>query len=227
MAIGKAEVLAILRDRVLWDIRFSVGAITVGIEGYRDVYDYIEAGDITVTPGTSRKTAFYDGTNNTIETQATNRLLGIADRAQIVHECTHAIVDINRLDVLRLNDEVAAYIAQLTYMVISHPTPFPSGGSTQGASPLGRLVFAVLKVIEKYSLHTQKGFGARISELDIWRLQRDVQRMPDYAAVTRTEKSAGRGVALKNNDMRSLREALKRARRSPTEYSPSPRLMIF
>src|SRR5215510_7800206 len=120
MPIDKDEVLRVLRDGDLSKISFSVGAITVDAEGYRNVAAYIEAKDIKVVPGTEAL-AFYDGHSNTITTSAGNPQLDVGGSAQLLHECTHAIVDIDRLDVLRLDDEVAAYLAQLTYMRLKPP----------------------------------------------------------------------------------------------------------
>src|SRR5262249_18381734 len=163
-------------------MRFSVGEITVSGDEYRDVADYIRDDDIKVIPGNG-PVAFYDGHLNTIETQAGNPPLNLGDRAQILHECTHAIVDINGWDVLRLNDEVAAYLAQITYMRISSPGPFPRPIPPPGTGPLMRLMIAVAQVVQRYNLHNGQGFGARIDELDIVGLRRAVRAYPPYAHI--------------------------------------------
>lgn len=229
MPIGKADILAVLADPVLTRMNFSVGEILVNAGQYSIIAEYIRDGDIGVIPGKGA-VAFYDGTLNTIETQAGNAPLGVADRAQILHECTHAISDTNRLDVLRMNDEVAAFLAQVTYMHISDPNiPFPT--QAPGAGPMGRLIIGLNAVILKYNLHQTKGFGVSISELDIWNLANDIRHTPEHAAIKPLEKARhdpkNLGVPIKNNQMRALRAALRGARRQTHVYTPSPRIEIF
>src|SRR5262245_20304372 len=124
MPIEMCEVLRVLTDPNVSKINFSVGAITIDADGYRNVASYIAAKDIKVVPG-KEAVAYYDGRLNTIETPGGNPPLDVGDSAQLLHECTHAIVDIDRLDVLVLDNEVAAYLAQLTYMRIATPGTFP------------------------------------------------------------------------------------------------------
>jgi len=239
MPITKADVLEVLGDPVLKRMFFFVGVIAVSAEEYSNVGDYISDGDIGVVPG-KISTAFYSGYRNTIETQAGDPPLALADRSQILHECTHAIVDINALDVERVKDEVAAYLAQLTFIVLSNPK-FDFGPSVHPAihgSPFGELMWSIFQIVRKYNLHNEKGFGARISELDIWNLTRELHAVPDYAHIKETEKTGGdakdllgitSGVPIKNNQMRALKAAMRLAQRTkrPRTYSPSPRLMIF
>jgi len=231
MPITKADVLAVLNDPRLNNMHFSVGEITVSADEYRNVADYIKEDDVKVIPGVE-SVAYYDGHLNTIETQAGNPPLNLADRAQVLHECTHALVDINGLDVFTLNDEVAAYLAQLTYTWISSPGPFPRPIPPANTAPLMRLMNSVAQVVQQYNLHNSKGFGARISELDIVNLRRAVRAFPPYAGVTWTKKRSAQnvGVPVANNQMRSLRDALKRGqggRTRSTNYSPAPRIDIF
>ncbi|MCI0429449.1 MAG: hypothetical protein L0210_02750 [Rhodospirillales bacterium] len=231
MPITKTEVLAVLEDPRLQNMRFSVGEITVSANEYRIVADYIREDDIRVISG-KESVAYYDGRLNTIETQAGNPPLNLVDRAQILHECTHAIVDINGWDVLRLNDEAAAYLAQLAYTWISGPWPIPRAIPPAGTTPLNKLGIAVLQIVEKYDLHNAKGFGARIGEWDIVGLRRAIRAVPAYAHVKVDEKSdAGTaGVPVKNTQINALRGAIKRGQQSggrPWAYSPSPRIDIF
>ena len=229
MPIGKAEILAVLADPLLARMNFAVGDIMINAQQYKNVAAYIADGDIGVVSGRGAL-AFYDGNRNEIETQAGNPPLNLADRAQILHECTHAIADVNALDVLRLTDEVAAYLAQLTYMHISQPGPLPTGPRGP-ARPMGRLTMGVNAVIRKYELHQPKGFGVSISDLDIWNLANDVRRHPEYTTVKHTDKSTrdprNLGVPVKNNQMRALKAALKGRPPRARTYTPSPRLEIF
>jgi len=253
MPIDMKEVVRVLRDERLSKISFSVGPITVDAEGYRNVAAYIEAKDIKVVVG-HEPIAFYDGHRNTITTPAGNPPLDSGDAAQLLHECTHAIVDIDRLDVLRLDDEVAAYLAQLTYMWVVDPSPFPPAFPTARLGPLMRLTAAFAQVIKRYKLNTSEGFGARISDLDIAGLRRVVHAHPEYRDIQWGEKGKARdlgvpvsdadddsdgkaGKAKKepdrkpHNQMDLLRHAMGLGKRGGTRdvniYSPSPRFDIF
>ena len=212
MPITKDDVLNVLDDPKLMNISFTVGNITVNHKGYRNVHDYIKEEDIQVIPG-KENVAFYDGRRNTLITQIGNPPLQLPDRVQILHECTHALVDINGLNVLRLTDEVAAYLAQVTYSQIESPSSPLRSLSSVGASPMGKLVFAMLQVVQSYSLHTSKGFGAHINDWDLLKLTKAVHAYPDYVHVKASEISVGAGVPVKNNQMRALRAALNQGQR--------------
>jgi hypothetical protein len=213
MPVTKHDVLEVLADPKLMKMGFTVGTITVNHQGYRNVYDYIQAEDIQVLPG-KETVAFYDGRHNTLITQAGTPPLGLSDRVQILHECTHALIDISGLKVLRLHDEVAAYLAQVTYAQIESPSSPPRSLSAVGASPMGKLVFAMLQVVHSYGLHSSKGFGARIEDWDLVTLTKAVQAFPAYGHVKASEISVGAGVPVKNNQMRALRAALTQGRRN-------------
>lgn len=233
MPITKTDVLDVLNDPRLANMNFSVGPITVNAEEYRNVAAYIEAGDIRVIPG-AEPIAYYDGRLNTIETPAGNPPLNLGQRAQLLHECTHAIVDIDRLHVLVLDDEVAAYIAQLTYMWIASPGPFPRPIPPATLGPLMRLMTAVAQIIQRYELHTSKGIGARISELDVAGLRRAVHAVPAYRnikpAQTNNAQNLGVPASDANNQIGRLQHAIalgQRGRTRTATYTPSPRLDIF
>jgi hypothetical protein len=202
--IAKADVLAVLDDPKLRHMCFSVGKLTVGAQEYRSVRDRIREGAITVIPGAG-SVAFYDGRRKTIETQAGDPPLGLVDRAQILHECTHAVADIGRSDVGRLHGEVAAYLAQLTYIRLSTPASLAELVIPEGASagPHGNLIMSMLQVVQKYSLHSRHGFGARISDVDVWRLTKDLQAYPPHALA----KAGDAGVPKKSNARRASRAA--------------------
>jgi hypothetical protein len=232
MPVTKADVLSVLEDPgILMRIRFSVGPLTVSYEEYQNVAEYIKDDDIQVIPGTG-SVAFYDGRLNAIITQKEGRKpLDYTDRAQILHECTHAIADVNELDMRRLEDEVAAYLAQDLYMAHTYDNWVfaPAGAVTFiWGQPFGSMVNAMKDIIDKYHLLTARGYGARISELDTWKLTLFLRAMPEYKDVKLTEttnKESQRGVPTKNQ-MRLLRAAMKRGQRGHKQaaYSPSPRI---
>jgi len=230
--ITKADVLTILNGRIAQSMNFSVENITVNGNEYSNVSEYIDGDDIRVVPGTGSDAAFYDGHKNIIITGASRKPLSDGDQAQILHECTHAIVDINKLDVEKLTEEVASYLAQATFTAIYYPTKFKLySGPRVRARPFTNFTFALDDVVEKYNLHNTRGRGARISASDIWNLRTLLHQVPDYGHIGVHDKApwAGfgapdAGVPIKN-PMHALRAATKRAHRK--EYKPSPRLMIF
>jgi hypothetical protein len=210
MPITKDDVLKALNDPALGRISFSVGQIKVNAEEFRKVSDCIYAGDITVTPG-NETLAYYSSHLNELTTQRGNPPLDYTDRAQLLHECTHAIVDINKWKVLRLQDEVAGYLTQMTYSMISDFSPLVPPVLPPGAgSPLGRLVWTVKEVVLRYGLHQTKGFGAAISPQDIAKMVEVVHAHPDYAAVGNDEvrPEADLGVPGKHLEMERQRAIL-------------------
>ena len=230
MPITKADVLAVLNDPVLNKINFSVGAIVVNAEAFRIVARYIEAGDVQVVPG-SGTVAVYDRGKNRIETPNRNPPLNFTDGAQLLHECVHAFSDINGLSGSALDDEVAGYLAQLTYAEIKNPTRpiLASAARLRTASPMGRMVVAMQDTVRNYNLHNGRGFGAKISGPDIFRLGQAVRAVPQYAGLKETTKTAAAGVSVVNgNQMQALREALTRGQRiGRRPAAPIARPMIF
>jgi hypothetical protein len=67
--------------------------------------------------------AFYDNVTDSLTTQSGNSPANLDQRAQLLHECTHALIDVlNIPTVTRYIDELGAYIAQIVYSVRSDPT---------------------------------------------------------------------------------------------------------
>ena len=120
MTIGKQDVLDTLNQPAVKRFKFTVGSLTVSPQGYADVCQAVSDGDIDVKPGGGSDAA-YDSRLNTIFTQNGNPPLNVADRAQLLHECTHAIFDAYGWVANLREDEVAAYLAQLTFMFIVNP----------------------------------------------------------------------------------------------------------
>lgn len=230
MPITKADVLAVLNDPILGKINFSVGTLRVNAAAFRIVARYIEAGDIEVVPGTSATVAVYDRRLNHIETPARNPPLDFTDSAQLLHECVHAISDINGGGSV-LEDEVAGYLAQTIFAQISHPTPpiLASAAQVKAASPKGRMVLAMQETMRTYNLDNARGIGAKIGAIDIHRLSEAIRAMPDYAGLTETTRTAYPGVpVVKGNQMQALREALARGRQPDRKpATPIARPMIF
>ena len=229
MPITKPDVLAAMNDPNLSRINFSVGRIAVNAAEFRNVAEYVSAGDIKVSPGTG-SVAYYDSHLNELTTQGGNPPLDFTDRALLLHECTHAIVDINGLDIPRLHGEVAGYLTQFTFMVISSPSPLRPAVLPRQVSPMARLIWTFKRVVLDYDLHNARGFGAVISDMDTMQLARAVHAVPQYAGIAEKARPAvaDLGVPIRHNQMRALRAALKRGHQP--KHAPAARItpaMIF
>ena len=231
MTIGKQDVLDTLNQPAVKRFKFTVGSLTVSPQGYADVCQAVSDGDIDVKPGGGSDAA-YDSRLNTIFTQNGNPPLNVADRAQLLHECTHAIFDAYGWVANLREDEVAAYLAQLTFMFIVNPGPFPHHLGRTGR-PFADLIFGFAAVIEKYRLHELAGFGALIDPMDTAALKLLVVRMPKYVALGPADVSSNAGVPGTHSQIEGLRRALRGARRPSVRYSnavvrpPSRKLVVF
>jgi hypothetical protein len=191
MPITKEDVLQVLDDPKLHSIRFSVGPIQVNSVEYDKVSDYIESGAIEVVPGKA-KYSKYIPQKDTLVTRNGNPPLDENVRSNLLHECTHAISDINKYDVTRLTDEAAAYIAQLTYALLLRPSlPEPPIGL-----PLDNMMRQSMHLVNKYELGSPAGYGAMIDQRDVADLARAVYAIPDYHDIDPDAKLAANGVAL-------------------------------
>lgn len=191
MPITKEDVLQVLDDPKLHSIRFSVGPIQVNSVEYDKVSDYIESGAIDVVPGKANYSK-YIPQKDTLITRQGNPPLDENVRSNLLHECTHAISDINKYDVTRLTDEAAAYIAQLTYALILRPSlPEPPIGL-----PLDNMMRQSMHLVNKYELGSPAGYGAMINQRDVADLARAVYAIPDYHDIDPDAKLAANGVAL-------------------------------
>ena len=191
MPITKEDVLQVLDDPKLHSIRFSVGPIQVNSVEYDKVSDYIESDAIEVVPGKA-KVSKYIPQRDTLITRNGNPPLDENVRSNLLHECTHAISDINKCDVTRLTDEAAAYIAQLTYALLLRPSlPEPPIGL-----PVDNMMRQCMHLVNKYELGSPAGYGAMIDQRDVADLARLVYAIPDYHDIDPDAKLAANGVAL-------------------------------
>jgi hypothetical protein len=210
MPINKSEVIKALNDPALGRVNFSVGLIKVNAAEFRKVADCISTGDITVTSG-NEALAFYSPHLNELTTQQGNPPLDSSDRAQLLHECTHAIVDINEWNVLRLHDEAAGYLTQFTYLTVADnrpPLPLMPPVLPPGVgSPQQRMFWTLKKIVLQYGLHETRGFGAAIKPDDIALLVEAIHAHPDYAGVKadETRPGADRGVPGKHLELERQR----------------------
>jgi hypothetical protein len=191
MPITKEDVLQVLGDPKLHSIRFSVGPIQVNSVEYDKVSDYIEAGAIDVAPGKASYSK-YIPQKDTLVTRIGNPPLNEDARTNLLHECTHAIADINECDVTRLTDEAAAYLAQVAYLLLLMPSlPEPPIGL-----PINNVMRQVMRLVNSYELGSPAGYGATINQRDIADLARVIYGLSDYHDIDPKEKLAADGLSL-------------------------------
>jgi hypothetical protein len=174
---------------------FSVGPINVNAEEYDNVADYIESGAISVVPGSSKTESKYHPPSDTFYTRKTDPPLNWEVRSNILHECTHAISDINYVKVTRMMDEAAAYLAQLAYVSLINP----SYDKPPIGPPLNNLVRQCMDLVAKYHLGESAGQGVQILQSDISDLAHAVHAIPDYHVIPENEMLAADGVSLSDN----------------------------
>ena len=218
MPITKEDVLQVLDDPKLHSIRFSVGPIQVNSIEYDKVSDYIEAGAIDVVPGKATSSK-YIPQRDTLITRNGNPPLDENVRSNLLHECTHAISDINRYDVTRLTDEAAAYIAQLTYALLLRPSlPEPPIGL-----PLDNMMRQSMHLVNKYELGSPGGYGAMIDQRDVADLARAVYAIPDYHDIDPDAKLTANGVALSDKQSEEFyRRQVERLMNQDTSEADAP-----
>src|SRR3984957_3146098 len=191
MPITKEDVLQVLGDPKLHSIRFSVGTIQVNSIEYDKVSDYIDAGAIDVVPGKATYSK-YIPQKDTLVTRNGNPPLNEDARSNLLHECTHAIADINKCDVTRLADEAAAYLAQVAYLFLLMPSlPEPPIGL-----PINNMMRQVMRLVNGYELGSPAGYGATINQRDIADLARVIYGLPDYHDIDLKAKLIADGVEL-------------------------------
>lgn len=138
MPLTEGDVLDTLSDPVTLGIEFYVDKIHIKGEYLTTVRDHIRAGNILVKGGT-KDLAFYDQTTDVLLTQKKSPPANDSDRALLLHECVHAMIDVYDPDgtVTRHMGELAAYLTQTTYSVRKNPSANRNGtapGTSSGAT---------------------------------------------------------------------------------------------
>ena len=203
MPFGKDDVLQVLNDPILHKIRFSVGVIQINSDEYDRVADYIESGAITIKSG-SDKVAHYYPEIDTFETKVGNPPMDLNARTNMLHECTHIASDINEYKITRSEDEAAAYLAQITYLLLLDPnTPKPPMG--RAATTVDNFMRVGMDLVEKYKLGTPAGYNRSISPGDIDDMENAILKDPHYGkSFNKTTPLTANGVKLSDTQATAL-----------------------
>ncbi|MHC2534921.1 hypothetical protein [Bradyrhizobium diazoefficiens] len=93
MPLTEGDVLDTLSDSVALGIEFYVDKIHIKGEYLTTVRDHIRVGNILVKGGT-QDLAFYDQATDILLTQKKSPPANDSDRALLLHECVHAMIDV-------------------------------------------------------------------------------------------------------------------------------------
>jgi hypothetical protein len=175
LALTEADVLNTLGDSVAMGMEFWVGPVQISGRSYGIIRDHVKVGNILVVGGTSTL-AFYDQKTDILTTQIGTSPANLHQRALLLHECTHALVDVfGAANVTRHMDELAAYIAQHVYIMRSNPYWAPGVGT----GPWPDFYDGLYKLISAVGLDTPAGNGRRISATVLEPLRVALAALPD------------------------------------------------
>jgi hypothetical protein len=192
MPLSKQDVLDTLADPVLARMDFWVAGLHVSGRQFGWVRTLIEDDDIVVVEGTVNN-AYYNSANNTLTTQGINPPADLDARALLLHECTHALIDMEKLSISRVSNEVACYIVQHTYILLSNPrwTVAPNN------APWFNFYTDIAKFVRDHKLDTPAGLGVSLSEIQLALLRPKLNNLNIYQHLSLHDMSLSNGVPLK------------------------------
>ncbi len=110
----KQDVIDTLTDPAALRVTMYVKGLWIGAPSFSVLRLKIIDGSVKVEEG-SKTNAYYLGKENKIVTQMVSSSLEHA-RALLLHECTHAVMDVYRFKVPAITNEVLCYITQYSYL---------------------------------------------------------------------------------------------------------------
>jgi len=187
MPLTLSDVLDTLSDPVALGIEFHVGKIDIKGEYLTTVRDHIRVGNILVKGGT-QDLAFYDQTTDVLLTQKKSPPVDDSDRALLLHECVHAMIDVYDPGgtVTRHMGEVAAYLVQTAYSVRKTPT-----ANRTGTAPWDKFWGDLFATVRANKLDTKAGNGARIPSATLESLRRQLAALPHVNYGNFSEEATG------------------------------------
>ena len=220
MPLTIAEVLETLEDPVALGIDFYADKIHVNRENLSRVHERILVGDILVTGGTS-DLAFYDPPTDVLITQKKAPPADDGDRALILHECVHAMVDITdpKGTITRHMGELAAYLTQTAYSVRKYPT-----ANRTGTEPWDKFWGDLYATVRANKLDTAQGNGARIPDATLENLRVQLAALPsiNYGSFSKEAKDVSNGLLRQYSSMNSGDGPSMRSSYSAHETYPDP-----
>ncbi|PSJ50778.1 hypothetical protein C7I84_28160 [Mesorhizobium ephedrae] len=172
MPLSDIDVLHALSEPVLQKMDFTVDGLHIRGEAYRKIFELIRDEQILVVVGDNPGLATYDPGSDTLTTQKGDSPPDLFNRSILIHECTHAIRDMEYVKMTAKSNEAAAYLAQATYLALSSAQPtIPAGWG---------VVEAALKLARSFDLDSAPGARRRIRYEDILSLVKRLNDHPGY-----------------------------------------------
>ena len=220
MPLTIKEVLETLEDPVALGIDFYADKIHVKGEYLSRVHERIVVGDVLVTGGTS-DLAFYDPATDVLITQKKAPPADDGDRALILHECVHAMVDIidPKTTITRHMGELAAYLTQTAYSVRKYPA-----ATRTGTAPWDKFWGDLYATVRANKLDTAQGNGAKIPDATLENLRQQLAALPsvNYGSFSKEAKDVSNGLLRHYSNMNSGDGPSMRSSYSAQETYPDP-----
>ncbi|MET1411329.1 hypothetical protein ABVF61_03620 [Roseibium sp. HPY-6] len=195
----KQAILDALDDDRLRIIDFSMDGSGINRSRFSRIRDAIDNGNIDVIEDTSLPAgaaASYNDDANVIGHEpgltANDVSSSVATRAVIMHECAHAIVDMNQQSLRVLADEAAGYIVQIMYRLIAGQSFIRTWAEQNKTTPDGRIYYEAIRVVDARSM-----IGHCVilrSEDHCEKLMKAVQEHPVYAGTRMDAYSRCNGI---------------------------------
>lgn len=113
------SVLRILQSPEVSHINFKLLGVEVSVRAYREIADKILEGSVTVeldeTVARDGAAAKYSPRKNKFR-MGSHRYGSREWQSAVVHEATHAIVDLRKIKISKIDDEVVAHVAHTLYL---------------------------------------------------------------------------------------------------------------
>jgi hypothetical protein len=223
MPLTKEDVLASLADPVALGMDFWVGSVHIEGKLYRDIREHIRAENILVSEGDG-VLAFYDNKTDVLTTQRGNSPANVFQKAQILHECTHALIDVfNKGDkVTRHMDEMASYIAQFVYTMRAVPSAVVSNRD----EPWENFYRDCESLVKRFKLNNPSGNGARITADDVESIRIKLAGLPNvnYGDFKKEDLSGADGLTRKHPFIKDTPPAPPKADAAPKAAAPKAKV---
>jgi hypothetical protein len=185
--LAKSTVVKVLNDSATSGLNFHVGRVHINGASYGTIRAHVEKDNILVVYGKSATMAYYNPGTDILQTQAIAGDVDIDGRALLLHESTHALIDIFHEDegVTRHFGELAAYVAQYAYTLRSDPGYSLADDGTAWSS----FFKAVIATCKANGLDKASGNGKRLEGVQLEALRLLLVALPDvnYGKIDKDE----------------------------------------
>ena len=168
-------------------IHFRLGRLEISPLRLRGVGQAIKKGDIKVEVASSGKllSASYHPHSDTL-TVPDDKLASVSAQAGVLHEGVHALVDMYKCkEVTVLNDEAAAYLAEVIYLRAAHS--WVNGGAAEMA-----IYNAADQLAKAHDLYSKRGVWLSVD--DAADLRAAIHKHPAYNSIGARQKTSGHGL---------------------------------